>query len=735
MKKLVKRSAFGLLIAMIIVLAVATVIEKFYGSDATRDMIYTSLPFVTMWALIAVTSATYVIMSKLHKRLPVFALHMSLLLIIVGAGITFFTASRGKVILPNDTVVDSYTDTDSVKHKLPFSLSLDEFTIITYPGTQAPMDFVSKITLTDGAEKVTGQVSMNKIFSHNGYRLYQMGYDANRGGTVLQVAHDPWGIAVTYCGYIMLFISSIWILADKREKFRALVRNYNRMAVVGLMCISSATCAYSQRTISPAIANELSQLYILHNDRICPFKTFARDVTMKIYGKYNYNGFSAEQVVAGWMFFYDDWASQPMIKIKSAKVRQALGITGRYAALNDFYNDVNEYRLRQLVEQVLAGDDSDDRRGIQEANEKYEIVRMLSTGSMTKILPLNYHGELQWHSQSSSLKIPRDIDEDKWTFLRDGLNYFNELIIKNDQTGSIKFLQALRRYQEKECGEALPSPTQFKAEIIYDKISVANSPLSMALATLGIVLLVASCVRLARGKSIPRKVTIGTTIVLALALCFLTAMIILRWVVGRHVPLSNGFETMQFMAWATLVLTLALQRRHTGILAPGTLVGGLTMMVSTFGESNPQITQLMPVLQSPLLSIHVVVIMLSYSLLAFIAINGVMAIALRRHDEQVNRLHTVSLIMLYPAVFLLAAGVFIGAIWANISWGNYWSWDPKEVWALITLIIYALPLHSASLSKLARPLVFHIYCALAFLSVIITYFGVNFILGGMHSYA
>ena len=158
-------------------------------------------------------------------------------------------------------------------------------------------------------------------------------------------------------------------------------------------------------------------------------------------------------------------------------------------------------------------------------------------------------------------------------------------------------------------------------------------------------------------------------------------------------------------------------------------------MVASFGESNPQITQLMPVLASPLLSVHVAVIMIAYSLLAFLMLSGVMAMFLRRDHAMVERLHVVGQIILYPAVFLLTAGVFIGAIWANVSWGSYWSWDPKEVWALITLIIYALPLHGQSLPLFRKPMFFHAYCIIAFLSVLITYFGVNFILGGMHSYA
>jgi cytochrome c-type biogenesis protein CcsB len=222
-------------------------------------------------------------------------------------------------------------------------------------------------------------------------------------------------------------------------------------------------------------------------------------------------------------------------------------------------------------------------------------------------------------------------------------------------------------------------------------------------------------------------------------LLYLTLQIALRWIVSGHVPLSNGFETMQFMAWCSALIALCAMRKFRMALPFGYLLCGFTRLVAMMGEASPRITQLMPVLQSPLLSIHVVVIMIAYSLLAFAMLNGVTAIALRYTKKdcksEVEYLQVVSSIMLYPAVFLLAIGIFIGAVWANVSWGRYWGWDPKEVWALITMLVYSTALHGRSLSKLQEPMVFHWFTVVAFLTVLITYFGVNFLLGGVHSYA
>ena len=228
-------------------------------------------------------------------------------------------------------------------------------------------------------------------------------------------------------------------------------------------------------------------------------------------------------------------------------------------------------------------------------------------------------------------------------------------------------------------------------------------------------------------------------VLLIIPFLYLTLTIALRGYIGNHLPLSNGYETMQFMAWVTLILSFYLQKRFILILPFGFLLCGLALLVSMLGEANPQITKLMPVLASPLLSIHVVVIMVAYSLLAFVMLNGVAAFILRfthkEYRESVECLQLISRIILYPAVFLLAIGIFVGAVWANVSWGRYWGWDPKEVWALITMLVYALALHPASLHYFRRPLFFHLFSIVAFLTVLITYFGVNFLLGGMHSYA
>ena len=734
--KTLKRISFGSLILMLAVLATATIVEKVHGTSVAREWFYDNIAFVALWAVIAITGLAYILTRKMWKRLSVGLLHLSLLVILAGAGITWFTAVKGKMQAPQGQPVNAFTTADGTQHTLPFVLTLQSFDIQTYPGTPAPMDFVSHVTVNDRGNDIGGTVSMNKVFSHHGYRFYQSGYDAEGRGAVFTVAHDPWGIAVTYAGYGLLLVGMMAVLLDRRTTFRTLLRHpaLKRHTAVALLLLAGIGAADAQpQTVPRDVADAMGDLYILHNDRICPFQTFARQFTAKLYGKTTYKGLTAEQVAAGWIFYYDNWQDEPMIKVKNGNVRHLLGIDGRYASLNDFYRTVSSGAMQQAIDSLQAADDQATIRALGEADERYQIATMVAAGTIVKLFPLNHGGKLEWYSHGS-LDIPHDIDDGKWLFMRNGMDYLYEMVAGQDWNGAKQFIGTLKKYQVKECGAMLPGDAAFKAEKLYNAMSW-DRPLSMALATIGIILFVIACRSVARSRPMPRPARLGAIATLIFALVYLTLALILRWVISGHAPMSNGFETMQFMAWATVVITLLVSRRSRLVLPFGILTAGLALMVASFGESNPQITQLMPVLVSPLLSIHVAVIMIAYSLLAFLMLGGVMAFTLRREHAMVERLHVIGQLILYPAVFLLTVGVFIGAIWANVSWGTYWSWDPKEVWALITLIIYALPLHSQSLPLFRRPLFFHGYCIIAFLSVLITYFGVNFILGGMHSYA
>lgn len=747
--KLLKRTAFSLLGILLLILTIATILEKIYGTDFVNEYIYSSVPFVILWGVTAITSLLYIIKSKLHRQPVIFLLHLSLLFILAGAFTTWIYGEQGTMRVRQGEQQTSFTDSKGISHQLPFSITLNQFEIIYYKGTLAPMDFISHISVADKDchRQIQGKVSMNHIFSYQHYRFYQSGYSEDNEGSVFSVSHDPYGIGITYAGYTLLLLSTVFFFFSPQSRFRQLLKSpllHRSLTVILLLFAFSLNSNFLKaNSISPKVlprevAEHFGDLYILYNNRICPLQTFARDFTVKLYGSSSYKGLTPEEVLTGWLFYYDSWKNEPIIRIKSNEARKLLEIEGNYARLKDYISTINEYKLEKMMNHIRSGEQVTDKRGIEEADEKFNIINLVCTGAMMKIFPCrNIAGKtLEWYSQSDQL--PQDMDNDKWVFIRKSMSYVNEMIVMKKYNDACLLLEKIKKYQQKECDGLLPADNKFKAEKIYNQFDYSKS-VAMACICIGLICFIYYCHCMASQKRTSRKAIIILNILLWIVFTYLSAAICLRGYVSNHLPLSNGFETMQFMAWCTLLLTFLLQRKFAMLLPFGFLLCGLTLMVSMLGESNPQITQLMPVLQSPLLSIHVVVIMIAYSLLAFIMLNGVTAVILHQSQkeckEQIERLQIISQIILYPAIFLLAIGIFIGAVWANVSWGRYWGWDPKEVWALITMLVYALALHPRSLPWFHRTMFFHVFCITAFITVLITYFGVNFLLGGMHSYA
>lgn len=747
--KLLKRTAFSLLGILLLILTIATILEKIYGTDFVNEYIYSSVPFVILWGVTAITSLLYIIKSKLHRQPVIFLLHLSLLFILAGAFTTWIYGEQGTMRVRQGEQQTSFTDSKGISHQLPFSITLNQFEIIYYKGTLAPMDFISHISVADKDchRQIQGKVSMNHIFSYQHYRFYQSGYSEDNEGSVFSVSHDPYGIGITYAGYTLLLLSTVFFFFSPQSRFRQLLKSpllHRSLTVILLLFAFSLNSNFlkanspSPKVLPREVAEHFGDLYILYNNRICPLQTFARDFTIKLYGSSSYKGLTPEEVLTGWLFYYDSWKNEPIIRIKSNEARKLLEIEGNYARLKDYISTINEYKLEKMMNHIRSGEQVTDKRGIEEADEKFNIINLVCTGAMMKIFPCrNIAGKtLEWYSQSDQL--PQDMDNDKWVFIRKSMSYVNEMIVMKKYNDACLLLEKIKKYQQKECDGLLPADNKFKAEKIYNQFDYSKS-VAMACICIGLICFIYYCHCMASQKRTSRKAIIILNILLWIVFTYLSAAICLRGYVSNHLPLSNGFETMQFMAWYTLLLTFLLQRKFAMLLPFGFLLCGLTLMVSMLGESNPQITQLMPVLQSPLLSIHVVVIMIAYSLLAFIMLNGVTAVILHQSQkeckEQIERLQIISQIILYPAIFLLAIGIFIGAVWANVSWGRYWGWDPKEVWALITMLVYALALHPRSLPWFHRTMFFHVFCITAFITVLITYFGVNFLLGGMHSYA
>lgn len=748
-RSILKYLSFGLLGLIILMLITATILEKIYGTTFSVENLYSAPYTVAAWGLLAVSATAYLVTTCPLRQVVTIALHLSFVLILAGALLTHMSGKQGMLHLREDSDVPavSFVMSDGSVAEFPFSVRLKDFSLEYYAGTSAPMDYVSTIVIADGEMSHEAAVSMNNIHRYRGYRFYQSGFDRDGRGASITVAYDPWGIGVTYAGYLSLLLSMAGFFFQKGSRFRALLSHpslkkaLSVILTAGSLAVSASASESRPQTLSPKAAEAFGDLYIYYNDRICPMQTFARDFTVKLYGKSSYKGLTPEQVLTGWFFFYDDWKREPFIKIKGADARELLGTEGKYATLLD-YSDRNGYRL----ENALRNEDGADIRNIHAANEKFNLISMVCTGSLIKIYPFTSSEDVTdapvWYSLAD--RLPSDMGYEEWAFVTGSMNYVAETVAMKDDARLIELLGKIRKYQVAKGGDFLPSDALFKAEKIYNS-SNWNKPLAMFCMSIGIIAFLLFCLGWSLADRRGRVIRLVLTLICGVIFTYLTFHIGLRWYVSGHVPLSNGFETMQFMAWSCMLLCFCIQKRLQMAQPFGILVCGSALLVSMMGESNPQVTQLMPVLQSPLLSSHVMVIMISYTLFAFMMLDGIAAVILyfrgrkspqkEIYEGRIGYLMTVSNIMLYPAVFLLAVGIFIGAVWANVSWGRYWGWDPKEVWALITMLVYSLGLHQKSLVWFRKPMHFHMFCIIAFLCVLITYFGVNFILGGLHSYA
>ena len=754
---MVKKIIFILYILVLVCMAAATIVEKSQGTDYAHAHYYGAWWFILIWAVLAALGAFYIIKRKV-KCASTLALHLSFIIILAGALLTHISAKRGMIHLrigqPTDTYMAQDEEQGMKEEKLPFSLCLQKFEAKMHDGTNAVADYSSKFTVIDVDDKSEGEVSMNNIYSHRSYRLYQSSYDEDGKGSVLAINADPYGIPVTYTGYALLFISLVWMLFDPKGGYRKLLKSplLKKGALMTALILSmgniqtlhaeSATGNLQNAVLPKETAEKFGELHILYNDRICPVQTFALDFCKKIYGARSYQGLTAEQVLSGWVFYGNTWANEPFIKIKSGEMKTAMNLPD-YASLNTFFNrEMGGYTIGQYVQEYYNGQQDKFHQQAADIDGKIQIIMELREGISLKVLPYTFTknvkatkdhsfikaGTTTWFSPVD--KLPQAVEHQHALYIRNVFSLLNGDVKAGNISRVNEFFVKMKKYQEVSSGNSLPTATQYKAERINNAFPFATI-LFMANLTLGFIALFYTIYRMTKKKEI-KVLNIALPILLGVSFLALTFGLALRWIISGNVPMSNGYESMLTVAWFVMLISILMQLRIRIVMVFGFLISGFFLLVSHINQMDPAIGQMMPVLNSPLLSIHVSIIMMSYALLSLTFICGIMGICLRSHGEE---LQALSRIFLYPALTTMGFGIFIGAIWANVSWGNYWSWDSKETWALITFMIYAVVVHTQSLPVFRKPLVYHIYITLAFLSIAMTYFGVNYFLTGMHSYA
>lgn len=617
-------------------------------------------------------------------------IHIALVIILTGAIVTHYCGIQGEVTLSEGNkreVRDFIKKSGPGDGRFPFSVKLESADIDFYPGTTTPMDFHSHLKI--GGESVT--VSMNKVAEINGWRFYQSGIGPE--STRLSVSYDPWGTGITYFGYAMLFIGMAGFFFQRKTFWHSLLKSGKGTIPLILLSVTFAANAAGSSSLPvmqrPLAAN-MGKIYVYWNDRICPLQTMAKDVTLKLYGSDSYQDFTPEQVLSGWLFYFDTWE--------------------------------REYDSSH----VEIGDNAKKQK--QEA-ERRALIHWLGTGEAFKIYPYRAaDGHMEWLSLTG--KRPSQMSLEQWEFMQSTMPEIKNLLLKGSNIAANERISGLIAAQKRFAGaDNLPSEARMRAERFYNRYASLLLPAVISL-IIGLFYLYVAI----KGCRVKKAVMTGINMAVAFLILYIVSMMSLLWWIGDHIPLSNGPEMMLFMGLFALICSLFTRSRM--LKGAFVIVAAMTLFVGLMGGRSPRIGMLMPVLSSPLLSIHVMLVMTSYVFFLIMAILAVIGLS-SRNKATVDSLSRINRIFLVPAVFLLAAGIFVGAVWANQSWGRYWGWDPKETCALVMLIIYSVPVHWGSrfLRAFRKPKVLQWYLLCAVLSVAFTYFGANYFLSGLHSYA
>ena len=648
--------------------------------------------------------------------------------------------------------------------ELPFALFLRDFQLDRYPGSMSPSSFASEVTLIDKRYNIEEprRIFMNNVLNYDGYRFFQSSYDQDERGTILSVNHDRWGTIVTYIGYLIMALGMIFNFFHKDSRFRTLMKlssKVNKASLVILLItagIFSSNNIQAQYTaidadnyIDAAHAKEFGQLLVLdQKGRIEPINTMSSEIVRKVTKKGTFMGLTPDQVFLGMLADAGTWQSIPMIKVSDKELKRMLGIRGNRASFNNFidYNKGGTYKLSGYVDAAYKKKPA-NRTGfdkeIMKVDERVNICYMVYSGGFLNIFPLQGDANNGWYTAADSLKFaPADR-----AFVKNVLPMYYGSISKGLQTGNwseaSQSLSYIKTFQVKFGSEIFPSKTKTFFEVQYNNINIFKRlfPYYSLVGFIMLILLFASVMK--PKYKFDKIIKIGVILVI-IGFAFQTLGLAVRWYISGHAPWSNGYESMIYIAWATILSGLFFMKKSKITVATTAILSSLTLMVANLSWMDPEITNLVPVLKSYWLVIHVAVITASYSFLAIGALLGFWNLILmifknpgnkKRINETIRELTNINEMNLIVGGFLLTIGTFLGAVWANESWGRYWGWDPKETWALVTVVVYAFVVHMRLTPGLKGTYAFNFAALISFSSVLMTYFGVNYYLSGMHSYA
>jgi cytochrome c-type biogenesis protein CcsB len=748
-----------LLVILAIGAALGTFIENDFDSARAKDIVYHSHWYSLVFLLACINMVLILIKAKAKMLSARTIFHLAFILILVGAAITHFWGIEGSMNIRKGDK-SNIIQLEQEKIEIPFYLALKDFDLTRYPGSQAPSEYSSKVIIIDEVNQVEfdAEIYMNNTLTYGGYKFFQTSYDTDELGTQLTVNKDP-GVEVTYIAYALLFLGLILNLFDKQSRFQYLIRKIGEKPIatflipilllnVPLMLSAQEYSTYVEEYItdfqkqSIELSKGFGSLVVQDPDgRMKPLDSQNREILYKLTGKGYWNGMNANQVIMGMFSRPQMWKKVHLIKVKTPKLKVLLGLNKdqKLARFNDFFDENGNYKIAEEVEranQLVPSKRGTFERDLIKVDERLNITFMSFRGVLLNIFPIPNDQNNTW-IDFKTMFTTSDNGQ-----LKQYAGQFLDAVYNRNFDKGFKYLEDIRQYQIEYGASVIPEQKRLDLEIWYNDVSLFIK-ISIAYLLFGFVLLIYSLNSIFFNKIIHPKVSLLIFCLGIILLAFHTFGIGVRWYIGGYAPLSNTYETMIYIAYSAVVAGVFFFRKSIIAMSASMIVAGIFIFSAYLGEIDPKITSLIPVLKSFWLSLHVSVITASYGFFGVGMLLGVISLILfilrsnaRDHiDKHIVSLVQINEVTLILGLTLLVVGNFLGGIWANESWGRYWGWDPKETWAYVSILVYSIVLHMRLLKKYYSPYLFSVLSVLAFFSILMTYYGVNFYLAGLHSYA
>ena len=664
-------------------------------------------------------------------------------------------------------------------HELPFSIQLNDFIAKRYPGTiNSYSAFESKVTVLDGDKKEDAHIFMNNILDYGGYRFFQAQFDQDEKGTILSVNHDFWGTWLTYIGYFLLYIAMMAILFDKNTRFSDIKLKLEKVkkkksALLSIAFLFFSLVGFSQEstqtqskdhkrptlaevekfletTISkPEHAAKFGRLVIQDaGGRMKPINTFSSELLRKVSKSDRYKNYTSDQVYLSMSQTPSAWFEIPLVYLKRGNdsIRNILGVEkdAKFAPFISFFDETGNYKLSPFLDDAYkATIPNQFQKDFIEVDKKVVLLNSALSGSILKIFPIPNDDNNKWISYM-------ELDEYQDTELANLKNIlpaYMQILAEASRTQEYKMaddiIGGIEKFQIKYGGEVRPTDRKIDSEIVYNKYDVFKQLYYLYMLA-GVLMLILTVIHILKSSTIISYAVNAFHIFIGILFASHTLGLIARWYVSGHAPWSDAYESMIYVAWATMFFGLAFDRKSKLTVASGAFVASMILMIAHWSWMDPSIANLQPVLNSYWLMIHVAVIVASYGPFTLGMILGIVSLLLilltnsknkERMKLNISEITYINEMALTIGLVMLTIGNFLGGQWANESWGRYWGWDPKETWALISIMVYAFVIHARFVPSLRGTWVFNLMSIFAFYSIMMTYFGVNFYLTGLHSYA